>query len=32
VKKNAKGEPIAFTWRGVTYRGQIINSWRLSDR
>jgi hypothetical protein len=32
VKKNAKGEPIAFIWRGVTYRGEIIHSWKLSDR
>jgi len=32
VKKNAKGEPVAFTWRGVTYRGKIINMWRLRDR
>jgi len=32
VKKNAKGEPVAFSWRGVTYRGQIIHSWKLSDR
>jgi len=32
VKKNAKREPVAFTWRGVTYRGEVILSWRLSDR
>jgi hypothetical protein len=32
VKKDASGAPIAFTWRGVTYRGKIISSWRLSDR
>jgi hypothetical protein len=32
VKKNAQGEPVAFTWRGVTYRGELITTWRLSDR
>ena len=32
VKKNAKGEPVAFIWRGMTYRGQVISTWRLSDR
>ena len=32
VKKNAKGEPVAFKWHGVTYRGQVISIWRLSDR
>ena len=32
VKKNENGEPVAFTWRGVTYRGKIISTWRLSDR
>lgn len=25
VKKNDMGEPIAFIWRGVTYRGKIIS-------
>lgn len=32
VKKNEMGEPVAFIWRGVTYRGKIISTWRLSDR
>jgi len=32
VKKNAQGEPVAFTWRGVTYQGKVISSWMLSDR
>lgn len=32
VKKDAQGHPVAFTWRGVTYRGKVISTWRLSDR
>ena len=26
------GQPIAFTWRDVTYRVQTIGAWRLSTR
>ena len=32
VEKDKQGRPVAFTWRGVTYRGQVISTWRLSDR
>jgi hypothetical protein len=32
VKKDANGAPVAFTWRGVTYRGKVISTWKLSDR
>jgi hypothetical protein len=32
VEKDAKGQPVGFTWRGVTYRGRVISSWILCDR
>lgn len=30
--KDKQSRAVAFTWRGVTYRGKIISTWRLSDR
>ncbi len=32
VETDAKWQPVAFTWRGVTYRGKVISHWILSDR
>jgi hypothetical protein len=32
VKKDRKGRPVSFVWRGVTYEGEIIGSWKLSTR
>jgi Domain of unknown function (DUF6504) len=32
VEKDAEGRPVAFTYHGVTYRGEIISTWQLSDR
>src|SRR5262249_25609953 len=32
VETDAKGQTVAFTWRGVTYRGKVIHPWILSDR
>ena len=26
------GRPVAFTWRGVTYRVRVIGTWRLATR
>lgn len=26
------GQPVAFTWRDVTYRVRVIGTWRLSTR
>ena len=26
------GQPVAFTWRGVTYQVRVIGTWRLSTR
>jgi hypothetical protein len=32
VEKDKQGRPVSFTWRGVTYHGKTISTWRLSDR
>jgi hypothetical protein len=32
IELDAQGEPVAFTWRGVTYRGKVILTWNLRDR
>jgi len=32
VETDAAGLPCAFTWRGATYRVQVIHTWRLRDR
>jgi hypothetical protein len=32
VEKDANGQPVAFTWRDVAYRGQVILKWILCDR
>jgi Domain of unknown function (DUF6504) len=32
VWTNANGHPVRFTWRGVTYSGRVVNSWKLRDR
>lgn len=26
------GQPVAFSWRGVSYRVQVIGMWRLATR
>lgn len=32
VEVNAGGEPVRFTWRGVTYHVEVIGRWHLADR
>lgn len=32
VQKRPDGIPVAFTWRGITYRGQVLSVWKLSTR
>lgn len=27
-----RGQPTAFTWRGITYRVRVIGTWRLATR
>jgi hypothetical protein len=32
VETDAAGEPVAFTWRGVRRRVEVIGRWHLRDR
>jgi hypothetical protein len=32
IELDAQGRHVAFTWRGVTYRGKFIHHWIPSDR
>jgi uncharacterized protein DUF6504 len=32
VWTDAKGQPVRFVWRDVTYRGQVRSMWKLSDK
>jgi hypothetical protein len=32
VETDAAGLSVHFTWRGTTYRAQVIGSWHLADR